>query len=207
MIAIIDYGMGNAGSILNMLRRVGGEAVVTSESSELANASALILPGVGAFDNGMEKLTSSGLLPVVRDKVLLQKVPFLGVCLGMQLLFRSSEEGQAPGLGWVPGEVRRFDFGSRSMESLKVPHMGWSEIEATPGNILFRGLEEKARFYFVHSYHVECEDEKHVSAYARYGYRFACAVQHENIFGAQFHPEKSHRFGMTFFRNFLEHVC
>jgi glutamine amidotransferase len=207
MIKILDYGMGNTASMLNMLRKAGGTAELCSKPSELECATGIILPGVGSFDHGMIKLENSGLLEVLRRKVLEEKVPFLGVCLGMQLLFDMSEEGRLSGLGWINGSVTRFNF-SNSQESkrLKVPHMGWNDVHPKTYKNIFSGLEDDARFYFVHSYHVNCYNPYDILATANYGYEFTCFVRHENIWGAQFHPEKSHRFGIRFFKNFLKEI-
>ena len=204
MIVILDYGMGNAGSILNMIRRVGGDAVISSEEAAIMSATSIILPGVGAFDNGTNKLRSSGILAPLESRVFDDKVPFLGVCLGMQLLFNKSEEGVSNGLGWIPGEVKRFDFSSAGHKNLKIPHMGWNLVHPVGYDSLFKGLEEEARFYFVHSYHVVCDDQKDHLGTTEYGYQFVSSVRHDNIYGVQFHPEKSHRFGRTLFKNFLE---
>jgi len=207
MIKVLDYGMGNTASMLNMIRKAGGQAELCSKSEGLDNASAIILPGVGAFDNGMDKLEKSGLHDALRHKVLDDKVPFLGVCLGMQLLFEKSEEGKQPGLGWLKGNVTRFDFsGLQHDQSLKIPHMGWNVVRPNTYENLYTGLEEEARYYFVHSYHVNCANPSDVLATAHYGYEFTCSVRNENIWGAQFHPEKSHRFGIQFFKNFLKEV-
>lgn len=207
MIAVLSYGMGNTAAILNMIRRAGGEAYICERADDLRHATAIILPGVGSFDNGMIKLRASGLLEAVEDEVLTGRRPFLGVCLGMQLLFESSEEGQQPGLGWLKGRVTRFDFANCPTGSrLKIPHMGWNLVSPTHFEHLYAGLEDEARFYFVHSYHVNCESESDVSARSTYGYEFTCSVRRENIWGAQFHPEKSHRFGLQFFENFLRDI-
>jgi len=207
MIKVLDYGMGNTASMLNMIRKAGGQAKLCSNPKEFCSATMIILPGVGAFDNGIEKLTNSGLLEALKQKVLEDKVPFLGVCLGMQLLFDKSEEGKLPGLGWIKGDVTRFDFSSiQSNGRLKVPHMGWNVVNPKTYDNLFAGLEDEARFYFVHSYHVNCSDPSDILATANYGYEFICSVRHENIWGAQFHPEKSHRFGVQFFKNFLKKI-
>lgn len=204
MIIILDYGMGNPASILNMIRKVGGNALISMDADMITSASAIILPGVGAFDNGITKLRASGILNLIEKKVLEEKVPFLGICLGMQLLFNSSEEGKQTGLGWIKGSVKRFDFSTvESQQRLKVPHMGWNEVMPKSYTTLYSGLEE-ARFYFVHSYHAVCENPSHVLATTKHGYEFICSVQNDNIFGVQFHPEKSHRFGMTLFKNFLD---
>lgn len=204
MIIVLDYGMGNPGSMLNMFRRIGAQAVVASDRDTIMSASAIVLPGVGSFDNGMQKLLSAGILEPLKQRVLHDKIPFLGVCLGMQLLFESSEEGSLPGLGWIPGHVKRFDFSNTGKSGLKIPHMGWNLVRPANDDSLFRGLDSESRFYFVHSYHVVCSDTTHLLGTSEYGYQFVSAVQKGNIFGVQFHPEKSHRFGMSLLKNFSE---
>ena len=204
MIKILDYGVGNTASILNMIRKVGGKAELCSKPSELDSATAIILPGVGSFDNAMIKLKNSGLLDVLCSKVLKEKIPFLGICLGMHLLFERSEEGKLPGLGWIMGNVVRFNFsGMQPNERFNIPHMGWNVVKPKMYKNLFLGLENEARFYFIHSYHVNCSNASDVLATANYGYDFTCSVHHDNIWGLQFHPEKSHRFGFQLFKNFL----
>ena len=207
MIVIIDYGMGNVPSILNMIRKAGGNAIISSEPEVIEGACALILPGVGSFDNAIEKLRKSGLEKIIKQRILDDKVPFLGICLGMHLLFDSSEEGNQKGLGLIPGLVKRFDFSDASMKSLKIPHMGWNLVIPKARCKLFHDLGNEPRFYFVHSYHVVCEDPTHQVATSFYGYDFACAIQKDNIYAVQFHPEKSHKFGMKLFRNFLGNIC
>lgn len=207
MIVILDYGMGNSGSILNMLRKVGGDAIISSDVADIKAAKGIILPGVGAFDNGMEKLNQLGLIPVLRERVLEEKVPFLGVCLGMQLLLTGSEEGNSLGLNWIPGKARRFDFKDiKDNKRLKIPHMGWNIVKPKEQETLFANCTEEERFYFVHSFAVECDNNDHILATAEYGYNFSCAIHKNNIYGVQFHPEKSHKFGMNMFKNFMEMV-
>ncbi len=208
MIVILDYGMGNPGSILNMIRKVGGQALITKDLAAIENSKAIILPGVGSFDNGMSKLRTSGMLEVLERKVLGEKKPFLGICLGMQLLFEKSQEGVLPGLNWIPGQVKRFDFSHfADNKGLKVPHMGWNKVNPNNFDSLFRGYEGvDARFYFVHSYHVVCSNPRNVLARCTHGDEFTCSVENGNIYGVQFHPEKSHKFGMNLFKNFLEIV-
>ncbi len=204
MITIVDYGLGNLGSVANMLRRMGGRSVITSRPSEIAAANALILPGVGHFDTGMRNIDERGLRDVLTERVLEAKVPVLGICLGMQLLGRGSEEGVSPGLGWIDARARRFQF--EPGHELPVPHMGWNDVEPIDQR-MFEGHEpERTRFYFVHSFHLDCADQTQVAAWATYGYRFACAVRRENIWGVQFHPEKSHSFGMRVLKNYLSWV-
>jgi imidazole glycerol-phosphate synthase subunit HisH len=193
--------MGNTASILNMLFKVGLDAQISFSPDKLSDSTAIILPGVGAFDQGMNKIRDSGVYELLEELVVHRKKPFLGICLGMQMLFESSEEGKEKGLGWLSGNVRRFDF-SDCDQPPKIPHMGWNTVDASNNNFLFDGLHDENRFYFVHSFHVECKDVNYSVASTQYGYDFTCSVQKENIFGVQFHPEKSHRFGMTFFKNF-----
>lgn len=207
MIKILDYGMGNTASILNMIRKVGGQAELCSSSTGLKLAEVIILPGVGSFDNGMIKLQNSGLVDALHRKVIEEKVPFLGICLGMQLLFEKSEEGDLPGLGWIKGDVTHFEFSAlESNDRLKIPHMGWNVVCPKAHDDLLFDFEDEARFYFVHSYHVNCANPSDVLATATYGYDFTCSIRHDNIWGAQFHPEKSHKFGFQFFKRFLKEV-
>lgn len=205
MITIVDYGMGNVGSILNMLRRIGAPARLAAGEDDIRSADKLILPGVGAFDPGMRQLNESGLVDALNERVLGDRVPVLGICLGMQLLTRGSTEGSLPGLGWVEGRTLRFSPPENG-ERLKVPHMGWNLAEPAAGSLLFRGLESEPRFYFVHSYHVEVDDPAQVAATTHYGLTFPSAVECGHVMGVQFHPEKSHHYGMALLRNFAEHA-
>jgi glutamine amidotransferase len=198
MIAIVDYGVGNLGSIRNMFKRVGLEAQIVSEPDLLAQARKIILPGVGAFDYAMERLDASGLRPVLESKALEEKVPVLGICLGMQLLTEGSDEGKRPGLGWIKARAERFPEGG----GLKIPHMGWNLVTRSRRSPLTEGLEDDARFYFVHSYAVSVKDEADSILTCDYGIRFEAAINRGNLYGAQFHPEKSHRFGMRLLANF-----
>lgn len=205
MIVIVDYGMGNLGSIANMLKKAGAKAVISADAGAIEDASKLILPGVGAFDNGMKNLADRGLIPLLNSHILEKKKPILGLCLGMQLFSRHSEEGQLPGLGWLDAETIRFRFDS-SNDLLKIPHMGWNTIEIQQAHPLFANMEGEPRFYFVHSYHVVCADRVNVLAQTTYGFDFVSMVVKENILGAQFHPEKSHKFGMWLLKNFAERI-
>ena len=198
---IINYGVGNLGSIENMLKKIGVDFCSSSDVSELKRADKLILPGVGSFDAGMKNIKALGLLDILNKKVLGEKTPILGICLGMQLLTAGSEEGILPGLGWIDARTVKFKF-SMAQKQLKIPHMGWNNISYSKECVLFKELCPESRFYFVHSYHVLCSDKNQVAATANYGYEFACAVNKGNIFGVQFHPEKSHRFGMQVLKNF-----
>ena len=206
MITIVDYGVGNLGSILNMLKKVGAKAQASSDPDVLYQAEKLILPGVGAFDAGMKKLNEAGLVPVLNELVLEEQVPVIGLCLGMQLMTRRSEEGTKAGLGWIDAETVRFKFGPENAQ-LKIPHMGWNTLDIRRQHPLVTDLGPESRFYFVHSYHVVCQNEADVVAYTDYGYPLAAIINRGNILGAQFHPEKSHKFGMQLLKNFAERVA
>jgi len=205
LITIVDYGVGNLGSIINMLKKVGVKAGIASDPALLKQAEKLILPGVGAFDAGMKKLMDTGLAELLNELVLEKKIPVLGLCLGMQLMTKRSAEGAEAGLGWLDAETIRFKFGAENAH-LKVPHMGWNTLEIRRPHPLVAELGAEARFYFVHSYHVVCAEEDDVVAYTDYGYPLAAVISKDNIMGAQFHPEKSHKFGMQLLKNFAERV-
>jgi glutamine amidotransferase len=201
MITIVNYGVGNPGAIVNMLDFIGFDARISDDPSEIRDASHLVLPGVGAFDAAMERLSTSRLVPSLEDAVFSRKVPLLGVCLGMQLLGRRSEEGVLKGLGWIAADTVRMrpDPAAR----LKVPVMGWADIHPASTARLFDAGSE-LRFYFTHSYMVRCDDQADVAGTYDFDEAVVCAVQHDNIYGVQFHPEKSHRFGMKLLRTFIE---
>lgn len=202
MIAVVNYGVGNLGSIQNMLKRVSNvETVITNDVSILNKANKIILPGVGAFDNGMEKIKTSGLLDTLHKIALQDKKPILGICLGMQMLANGSEEGVLPGLGWIDAYSCRFQPGGDNA-NLKVPHMGWNEVSISKHHALVNDLPLHSRFYFVHSYYVKCKQPDDILLTCHYGTDFTCAVQHDNIMGVQFHAEKSHKFGMQLLKNF-----
>lgn len=203
MITVVDYGMANLGSILNMLRKIGEDPIVATTRDDVLRATKLVLPGVGAFDHGVTALRDRGLDEPLRAKVLEDGAPLLGICLGMQLLVDSSEEGELPGLGLIPGRCLRFSF-QQDAHSLKVPQMGWNEISPRRASPLLDGLESGSRFYFVHSYHVACQHEQDVLATTWYGQAFTSIVGRDKLFGVQFHPEKSHRFGLALLKNFVE---
>jgi glutamine amidotransferase len=202
MIVVIDYGLGNLGSIRNMLKKIGAEGIVSSSVSDIEKAEKLILPGVGNFDQGMRNLEASGFLPVLEDRVIQEKTPILGICLGMQLFARKSEEGESTGLGWIDAEVVRFKFDDKE-RNLKIPHMGWNLVKINQRDALFEKMNLEARFYFVHSYHVVCKNENDILAKTVHGYEFPSAIKKENIYGVQFHPEKSHKFGMKLLDNYV----
>jgi glutamine amidotransferase len=205
MIVIIDYGMGNLGSIQNMLKKIGAKGIISSDISDIQKADKLILPGVGAFDNGMKNLQKLELIPILNEKVLVNKTPILGICLGMQLLGKKSEEGQLAGLGWVEAETIKFKFDD-NQANFKIPHMGWNTIQIKKESSLFKNMYENARFYFVHSYHLVCKNKQDVLTETNYGFDFVSSVEKNNIIGVQFHPEKSHKFGMKLFKNFVENI-
>jgi glutamine amidotransferase len=200
MIVIVDHGMGNLGSIHNMLRKIGADGIRSADPDVVAKADKLVLAGIGAFDGAAARLAQLGLVDVLNDAVLERGVPTLGVCLGMQLMARSSEEGAQAGLGWLDAEVKRFAFPAGVR--LPVPHMGWEEIRRTRPSPLFPEADGSRRFYFSHAYHLVCHDESDVAATATYGYPFPAAVHRGNILGTQFHPEKSHVFGLEVYRRF-----
>lgn len=204
MITIVDYGMGNIGSLLNMFRYIEQAAEVSSDAAQLKQARKIILPGVGAFGAAMERIDALGLREVLRDKALEEQVPFMGICLGMQLLTRSSEESPGTkGLDLIPADTLRFPRSS----GLKVPHMGWNEVSVTHPTALTSQLPPRSRFYFVHSYYVKADDPADVMLRCKYGLDFDAGLQRGNIYGAQFHPEKSHKFGMALLKGFTEVSC
>ena len=198
MITIVDYGVGNLGSIRNMFKRVGVPVTIAGDAETLAQAQKILLPGVGAFDHAMRRIEDSGLRETLDRKAMVERVPVLGICLGMQLMTKGSEEGSLPGLGWVDARVRRFPAGS----GLKVPHMGWNVATPVKQSPLTAGLPEESRFYFVHSYYVQVEKPEDTLLRTGYGLDFDAGFQADNLYGAQFHPEKSHKFGMQIFKNF-----
>jgi imidazole glycerol-phosphate synthase subunit HisH len=203
MITIVDYGLGNITAFLNVYKRLNLEARTASTPAELAGATRLILPGVGHFDHAMDRLEASGMRTALDELVLGAKVPVVGVCVGMQMLADSSDEGTRPGLGWIPGRVRSFSAWEPAA-ALPLPHMGWNDVAPRSTSPLFAGLESDARFYFLHSFFFECAQPGHVLAEARYGAEFGCAVNAGNIYGVQFHPEKSHHYGTRLLQNFAE---
>ena len=206
MITIVDYGAGNVGSIKNMLRKLGHKSLVTADLADIEAADKLILPGVGAFDTGMGNLAKRGMVDMLNEKVLGQKTPILGICLGAQLLTKGSEEGNMPGLGWVDAETVAFRFPTDGPE-LIVPHMGWNTIQTRCEHPVLSSVDESFRFYFVHSYHLRCFDESGVLCSTHYGYDFASGIRRDDhVVGLQFHPEKSHRFGMQVLASFADRL-
>lgn len=204
MITVIDYGMGNSGSIMSILRRIGAEAILTSDPGDIARAAKLVLPGVGAFDRGMEQLHKLRIVPVLQEKVVGEGTPILGICLGMQLFVNGSEEGTTEGLGWIEGRAVRFRF--QNDPTLRIPHMGWNILQVHKPHTLLDGADSDARFYFVHAYHVVCQHREDVLATTSYGLEFVSAVAKGSIIGIQFHAEKSLRWGIAVFRKFVHDV-
>jgi len=200
-VAIVDYGMGNLHSVRRKLDRIGVHAQLTSDPDELLRADKLLLPGVGHFGKAMEHLESLGLVPALNEAVVVRKTPILGICLGMQLFARRSEEGGSEGLGWIDADVVRF--GIDDTRRLKVPQMGWNGVRIARSSPMLEGVTEQTEFYFVHAYHMVCRDSEDVLCDTDYGYAFTSVVQRENLYGVQFHPEKSHDAGEALLRNFL----
>ena len=203
MIKIIDYGLGNVLAFSNVYKRLNIAVGVAKSASDLRGATKLILPGVGAFDHAMELLQQSGMREALDELVRARSVPVLGVCVGMQILAASSEEGRLAGLGWIDGNVRKFDVASFRQRT-PLPHMGWNDVKPVRPSPLFAGLDSDARFYFLHSYYFDCARRDDVLAEAEYGMTFSCAIESNRIFGVQFHPEKSHRYGVRLLKNFAE---
>jgi imidazole glycerol-phosphate synthase subunit HisH len=201
MITLVDYGLGNIRAFLNVYRRLNVDAQAATNARELEGASKVILPGVGSFDHAMEQLQRSGMRETLDDLVVNRRVPILGVCVGMQMLARSSDEGTLPGLGWIAGSVR--GLGSLMTDhKLPLPHMGWNDVRVVSRDRLFDQLDVDSRFYFLHSYYFDCDRADDAAAVSSYGREFACAVHAANIYGVQFHPEKSHRWGTRLLQNF-----
>lgn len=203
MITIIDYGLGNVLAFVNVYNRLNIPVAVAKFAGDLANATKLILPGVGSFDQAMQQLNQSGMRQHVEQLVLQNAMPVLGICVGMQMLAKCSDEGALPGLGWIDGKVKKFDSSAMPVGT-NLPHMGWNDVIPVVDGGLFKGMEQDARFYFLHSYYFECHQQPDVLAVTDYGGQFNCAVRRDNVYGVQFHPEKSHHFGSQLLKNFAE---
>ena len=203
MIVIIDYGMGNLHSIKSKIEKLKYEAVISSKPEIIEKASKLILPGIGHFAKGMENLIQNNLVDILTQRVMKEKTPLLGICLGMQLLTNHSEEGNIDGLRWIDVRTKRFNL-SDSEENLRIPHVGWNRFLVKNESILLNNLPLDIRFYFVHSYYVSSEKPEYIIAESNYGRVFASMIQKENIYGTQFHPEKSHQYGLQLIDNFLK---
>jgi imidazole glycerol-phosphate synthase subunit HisH len=200
MISIVNYGVGNLASVKNMLKKAGFDSVIVSDAASLEKADKIILPGIGAFDHCMQEFNQSGLRETVTRKVIEDKTPLLGICVGLQMLMENSEEGAEPGLGWIAGKTVKFR--KEKLGDLKIPHMGWTNVRIAKNTLLTEALGEQPRFYFVHSYYVQPDHKADEMLNAEYGYEFTAAVNRENIYGVQFHPEKSHTYGMKVLGNF-----
>ncbi|MFD2161871.1 imidazole glycerol phosphate synthase subunit HisH [Paradesertivirga mongoliensis] len=205
VVHIPNLSLGNTQSVANMIKRVGGEVIIAMTPEDLSSAKKIILPGVGAFDEGMNELRDQGWIDVLNKLVLEKKVPILGICLGMQFFFEGSEEGELPGLSWISGRLKRFV--STHEDPIKIPHMGWNALNVYRRESIIPEMEEELRYYFVHSYHAICGDVDDLVATAHHGSDITAAVQRNNIYGVQFHPEKSHTFGMALLKNFLSVKC
>jgi imidazole glycerol-phosphate synthase subunit HisH len=203
MITIVDYGLGNIAAFASLYHRSNIKVSIARTADELKSATKLILPGVGHFDHAMDLLHASGMRDALDQLALGARIPVLGICVGAQILARSSEEGKQAGLGWIDADVRAFKHWEPA-SNVPLPHMGWNDVRPTSPSLLFAGLETEARFYFLHSYYLSCDRSENISATCDYGAEFACAVNASNIHGVQFHPEKSHRFGTRLLNNFAE---
>ena len=202
MLTIIDYGVGNVLAFANVFTRLNVPFVIAKNAADLVNATKLILPGVGSFDFAMQTLNQSGMRSELERMVIEKRVPVIGICVGMQMLADSSEEGQLPGLGWIKGTVRQFKFEKEL--NLTMPHMGWNDVTPSVSSPLFNGLEKDSIFYFLHSYYFDADEVENVLSVSNYGFDFHSSVHKDNIYGVQFHPEKSHSYGHTLLKNFSE---
>ena len=200
MISIIDYGLGNIRAFSNIYKKLNIPLNIVSRPEELIKSEKIILPGVGSFDWAIKKLNDSGLTEVLQELVISEKIPILGVCVGMQIMAESSEEGSSKGLGWIEGDVRKF----KGTNANPLPHMGWNIVTPEINNTLFSGIDKQARFYFLHSFYFKEKEESHTLSKTHYGVSFTSSVNKKNIFGVQFHPEKSHLWGEILLKNFAE---
>ena len=200
MIGIIDYGLGNIRAFANVFKNLNLPIKIIKTKEELRRVNKIILPGVGDFDHAMSLLNNSGMLETLNEMVLVDKVTVLGICVGMQMLAKSSEEGELSGLGWIDAEVKKFSAGE--LVNMPIPHMGWNDVHPITNNKLLDGLENNAKFYFLHSYYFECKNKQEAIAHTEYGRKFDSIVNSDNIYGVQCHPEKSHQYGILLLRNF-----
>ncbi len=203
MITLIDYGVGNIFAFQNVYKRLNISTNIAKSSKDLLNAEKLILPGVGAFDYAMAQLNASGMRDILDELVLEKKVPIIGICVGMQMMGNRSDEGKSEGLKWIDAEILKFDE-NLILQRTKLPHMGWNDVTPLKNHPLFVGLEEKAIFYFLHSFYFKCNNPVNSIAFSDYGVSFTSAVNRENIYGIQFHPEKSHQYGERLLHNFAK---
>jgi len=203
MIAIIDYGVGNIRAFANIYKKLGVPLIIAKTADDLIGAKKLILPGVGAFDHAMDQLQKSGMRAFLDDMVIKEQIPVIGICVGMQMLAKSSDEGKLDGLGWIDASVKKFDESEIRFKT-HLPHMGWNDIKLVRENKILKGLEKDAKFYFLHSYYFHCNQSEDVIAEADYGIEFSCAINKNNVYGVQFHPEKSHEYGIQLLKNFSD---
>lgn len=203
MITIIDYGVGNINAFVNVYKRLNVPTKIAKTSADLEGAQKLILPGVGHFDYAMSELIKSGMREKLDELVMVKKVPVIGICVGMQMMGYSSDEGTLEGLQWIDASIKKFDE-TKIQQVTRLPHMGWNDVHPVVLNPLFEGLEKDALFYFLHSYYFYCNSKADILATSEYGGEFTCAAHHENVFGIQFHPEKSHHYGETLLHNFAK---
>ncbi len=201
MITIVDYGLGNIKAFINVYKNLNIPIKVAKTKTDFVNTSKIILPGVGAFDHAMTLLQNSGMKDKLDELVLYKNLPVIGICVGMQIIANSSDEGKMKGLGWIDAEVKKFNYSDFALK-LPLPHMGWNNINPNPNNELMNGLNNESRFYFLHSYYFKVKKEADIIATSNYGIDFTCAVKANNIYGVQFHPEKSHHNGMQLLKNF-----
>lgn len=203
MITIIDYGVGNINAFVNVYKRVNIATKIAKTAADLEGAQKLILPGVGHFDHAMSELIKSGMREKLDELVLVKKIPIIGICVGMQMMGNSSDEGKLEGLKWIDASIKKFDE-TKIKQVTRLPHMGWNDVQPVISNPLFEGLEKEALFYFLHSYYFECNNKADILAISDYSGEFTCAAHHENVYGIQFHPEKSHHYGETLLHNFAK---
>ncbi len=206
MVIIVDYGMGNLHSVLKAFNRLRIEAAISSEPEDILSANKLILPGVGNFKRGMSNLIDRKLVAPLNTAVIEKQIPILGICLGMQLMTNYSQEGDEKGLGWFDAETLQFDFSDNLNQRLHIPHIGWNTIDIAMENLLFNNIDDSPSFYFVHSYFVKCNAKDDIAATTEYGSTFVSAIAKNNIFATQFHPEKSHDYGLTLLKNFTDNT-
>lgn len=203
MITIIDYGVGNINAFVNVYKRVNVPTKIAKTAADLEGAHKLILPGVGHFDHAMSELIQSGMREKLDELVMVKKVPVIGICVGMQMMGNSSDEGKMVGLKWIDASIKKFDE-TKIQQVTRLPHMGWNDVNPVVSNPLFEGLEKNALFYFLHSYYFECNNTVDILATSEYGGQFTCAAHHDNVYGIQFHPEKSHHYGEILLHNFAK---
>lgn len=205
MVGIINYGVGNISAFVNIYKELSIPLKIVSCKEELSGITKIILPGVGHFDYAMSKFEESGMKEEIDHMVIAKKIPVVGICVGMQMMANRSDEGQLKGLGWIDADVKRFDRNLTFRNiNLPLPHMGWNDVNPVSNSLIFSGLEKESRFYFLHSYYFVCNNQSDVIATSEYGGQFTCAANYGNVYGIQFHPEKSHKYGIQLLKNFAE---